>query len=413
MIKPTLKQLLPFIILVFGGGIFIILIMTKPASISTPIKERSWNIQTQEANPKTLSPSLILYGQIETSALVQAAAPEKSRVASLNVREGEPIINGQLLLTLDQRDFKPRLNQAEARVAELEALIQSELSRFKSDTQAYAYEKSIVNLEQSAVKRATNLKNRKLGSTAELEQAQGQLKRQQLALVNRAFTITDHDSRLQQLKARLAHSKADVELAQLDLERSKIIAPFDGFVEKLLVATGDQVNANQILLSLYSTEQLEIRAKIPVSFQNEIQKALLNNQQLEALADYGGSPLKLTLNRLAGTADARGIDALFEIESGNEWVRLGSTISLRLQRPKINNVITLPYSALYDNNLIYRVKNNRLESVKAKVVGNYIKNQQEKLLVFSTKIQQGDEIMITHLPNAISGLKVELSNNPQ
>lgn len=407
MKKPTLKQLAPLLIILSGIAVFALLKATQATSPPAAIKERSWRVQTLIANPQTHSPSLTLYGKIETPELVQAAAPKNSRVTSIQVREGDPIEKAQLLLSLDSRDFKPRLAQAEARVTELQALIQSELTRYKADKTALVYEQSILKLEQSAVSRAKMLKNKNMGSMATLELAQEEYTRQQLAYTIRKLALADHTPRLQQLEARRDHAKADVELAQLDLERSQIIAPFDGFVEKLLVTAGNQVKENQILLTFYSTEQLEVRAKIPSSFQNEIQKALHNNHSLSATANYTGTPLQLTLSRLSGIADVRGIDALFTISSGNEWIRPGSSISLSLHRPNKENVIALPYSALYDNNRVYRVVNNLLQVVNVQVVGNFLKNGSEQLLIFSPQLQQGDEILITHLPNAINGLKVE------
>ena len=407
MTKPTLKQLIPLLIILFGIAVFMLLKATQPSAPAAPVKQRSWHVQTIKAKFQQLSPSLSLYGLIETPALVQAAAANKSRVTSVLVREGDPIQNGQLLLSLDERDFKPRVTQAQARATELKALIASEHSRFRADKTAFSHEKSILTLEQSAVKRATMLKDKKLGSTAALEQAKEELNRQQLAFSNRQLALKDHSARLQQLEARLAHAQADVELAQLDLERSQIIAPFDGFVEKRLVTAGDQVKENQILLSFYSTEQLEVRAKIPSSYQNEIQKALYNKQQLIATADYAGTALHLSLNRLSGIADTRGVDALFTIQSGFEWVRPGSSISLSLQRPSKNKVIALPYSALYDNKRIYRIVNHQLEGINVQIAGNYLNNGVDNLLVSSPQIKQGDKILITHLPNAINGLRVE------
>jgi RND family efflux transporter MFP subunit len=407
MKKINLKRFLPFIIIIFGIVIFAGLIITQPSSLPVPHKERVWKIQTVLASPQSHSPSLTLYGQIETPALINAAAPKNSRVTSILVREGDSINKGQLLLSLDERDFKPQLAQTKAKVAELNALIQSEKFRYKADKTAFSHEKSILKLEQSAVQRAKMLKNKNLGSTAALEQAQEDLDRQRLALTNRKLALDDHTARLQQLKARLTHAEADVELAQLDFERSQIIAPFNGFIEKLSVAAGDQVKENQILITFYSTDQLEIRAKIPSAFQGEIQKALFNKQPLIAKADYTGLPLELSLNRLSGIADTRGIDALFDITSGSQWLRPGSSISLSLLRPNQDNLIVLPYSALYDNNRIYRVVKNRLQAIIVQIVGNYLEGDTEKLLVFSHKIHKGDELLITHLPNAINGLKVK------
>jgi len=403
----NLKRILPFIIIIFGFFIFFVLKMTQPSAPSAPHKERVWKVHTLIADPQTYSPSLTLYGKIETPALINATAPKNSRVTAILFREGDSIKKDQVLLTLDERDFKPILAQTQAKVAELRALIQSENFRYKADKAAYIQEQSILKLEQSAVERAKMLKNKNLGSTAALEQALEDLDRQKLDLTNRKLALDDHTARLQQLKARLAHAKADVELALLDVERSQVIAPFNGFIEKLSVASGDQVKENQILITFYSTEQLEIRAKIPSTFQGEIQKALFNKQVLTASADYTGLPLKLSLNRLSGFADTRGIDALFDITSGSQWLRPGGSISLSLLRPSQDNLIVLPYSALFDNNRIYRVIKNRLQVVSVQVVGNYLDDHTEKLLVFDDQIHQGDEILITHLPNAINGLKVK------
>ena len=65
---------------------------------------------------------------------------------------------------------------------------------------------------------------------------------------------------------------------------------------------------------------------------------------------------------------------------------------------------------MYDNKRIYRIVDGYLEGLNVQVVGNFLQNTSEKLLVFSTLIKQGDEILLTHLPNAINGLKVESGN---
>ena len=406
--KISFKQLLPLIIIFCGIAVFALLKATRPTSEPVPAKERSWHVQTLSAKLQQLSPTLTLYGQIESPALLNAAAPNKSRVDNISIREGDPIKKGQILLVLDERDFKPHLIQAEAKADELRALIKSEQLRYLTDKVAISHEQSILQLERSAVKRAKMLQSKKMGSTAALEEAQEALKRQHVAFSNRKLALDDHSARSQQLQARLAYAEAEVELARLDLERSQIIAPFDGFVEKLSVAAGDQVKENQILLTLYPSNNLELRAKIPASFQNEIQGALQSGQSLLASADYAGIPLSLKLDRFSGKADTRGIDALFSIQSNNEWVRLGASLTVTLQRPSQKNVIALPYSAIYDNNRIYRVTNQRIEAISVDILGDYKNGEQRLLLVHSPQLQQDDRIVTTQLPGAVTGLKVDI-----
>lgn len=402
-----LKKLLPAGIILTGIAVFLLMLISAPSSPRLPPKERVWLVDTVTAEPRTLSPDITLYGQIETPALLNAAAPNKSRVVTVSVKEGDTISTGQLLLTLDERDFRPKQIQAEARAEELRGLIDSEQLRYRNDLAAIKLERSILKLEQSSVNRARQLKSKKLGSTAALEEAQESLQRHQLDLTNRQLSLDEHAARLQQLQARLAFAEADVDLANLALERSRIVAPFDGYVEQLAVTAGDQVQEGQLLMTLYPANQLELRAKIPVTFQHEIQRALSKGTPLLGTADLAGATLKVKLVRISGKADSRGIDGLFQIIAGQNWARVGATVSITLRRPAQKGVIALPYSALYDNHLVYRVADQRMQAVRVKIIGDYSSDQQPRLLVKSDGLRQGDQIISTQLPEAVSGLKIE------
>ncbi len=401
------KLLFPIIIITIGVAVFLILKSTRPTSKPVTTKERVWQIKTQPALLQSLAPTLTLYGQVETPALVNAATPGKGRVLTVSVSEGDKIEKGQALLSLDPRDYQVRVAQAKANVAELAARIESERLRYKADQKAYQHEQSLLKLEQAAVKRAEKLKSKNLGSTAALELAMEELERQQLAFTTRKMNLDDHHARLQQLNARLDYAEAELEMALLDLERSKVIAPFDGYVETLQVAAGDQVKENQVLLTFYPTDKLEVRAKIPAKYQYELQAAINRGDVLQATAPVAGMTVTLQLNRLSGAADVRGIDALFKIIDGGDLIRLGSMLTLTLRRPIQQQAVIVPFSALYDNDRIYKIKDGRLEGVKVQRLGEYTDSKgQVKLLVSGAGLQQGDRIVITQLPNAISGLRV-------
>lgn len=406
--KPIkLKFFLPFLIIAAGILIFFLLKVTRPSSQPVAVRERVWLVKTQIAKPRSLAPTLQLYGQVETPTLVKASAPITSRVLAVLAREGDAIVAEQLLLTLDPRDFQPRVAQAEAKVAELQALIDSEVLRHEADQQVFSHEQSLLELELAAFKRARMMTKKNLGSRAAMEQAQEQLEKQRLELISRKLALQDHQPRIEQLQARLAYAEAELQLARLNLERSQIIAPFAGYVEKLQVAPGDQVKENQLLISFYPLDDMEVRAKIPDVYRQELQQAIVTGKILTAKAVTAGMPITLVFDRVAGSADARGIDALFKITQGSQSLRLGSTFSLSLQRPAIANAVALPFSALYDNDWIYQVVDGRLAGIQVKRLGEFTDSHgQLKILVSSPKLQGGEEIVLTHLPNAIDGLRV-------
>jgi HlyD family secretion protein len=71
-------------------------------------------------------------------------------------------------------------------------------------------------------------------------------------------------------------------------------------------------------------------------------------------------------------------------------------------------VIAVPYQAIYGNSRLYLLYEDRLQGVDVESIGQYVDaDGNSLLLVKSSQINDGDEIVITHLPNAVSGLKVK------
>jgi RND family efflux transporter MFP subunit len=213
----------------------------------------------------------------------------------------------------------------------------------------------------------------------------------------------------QQLEARLQRHRARLTEAQLALERSRVIAPFDGIVATLPVAIGDRVQTAQVLMTLYPLDELEVRARIPIRYQAELQAGLPGMQPLEAQAELSGQQILLQLDRLAGEADPSGIDGFFRVTAGTHRLRLGNLLKLNLQRPAQQNLVPIPFQAIYGNNRVYLLRNGRMHGIAVEPVGQHLKaDEPAALLIRSPAIQSGDKIIRTHLPNAVTGLKVEV-----
>ena len=374
-------------------------------------KERIWYVETITVEPQSLSPTLTLYGQVETPDLLKASAPKDGQVDQVLVREGALISRGQLLLTLDSRDFELATIQKEAQVEELEAMIESEELRHANDQRAVKHEQSLVNLSESAVTRAKKLIIKNLVSKAALDQAYQDLKRQVLTLDERKLSLNDHYARLKQLEAR--HRKAQAELAttRIDLERSRIHAPFDGFVSEINVASGERVNTNLTLLVMYPSNTLEVRALIPTPYQAELQQALARGIRLQTRALYADTVITLELDRFSAEASSKGLDALFLITESSALLRLGNNLVLSLSRPAHANSVAIPQTALYGHDKIYRLDGGRMQRIHVTNLGDFVQPSGSTLLVISSPIlSKGDRIVTTHLPNAVNGLRVEARN---
>lgn len=401
------KLLLPLAILALAVGGFAALKASRPKRVAVAPTERVWRVEAITVKPATLSPQLVLYGKVESPMLTRAAAPGVARVSRVLVREGQAVRRGQLLLELDRRDFEPRVVQAQGQVDELMAAMASERMRHAADLDQLEQERRLLELAAADVARFERLRKENFYSQAAVDQSRQALARQMMSLRSRELAIKDHEARMAQLQARLDQARANLEQAQLALRRSRVIAPFDGIVADVQVAEGDQVSNGQALMTLYPSAGLEVRAKIPAPYQDEILNLVRQGRRLQATTQVAGQTLKLELTRLSGRADTRGLDAFFRFTQAHDQLRVGSLLTLHLLRAAVEDAIAVPYTALYGGRRVYKVESGRIQAVQVKVLGE-LAGERPMLLISSAGLKRGDQVMTTHLPNAVSGLRVEV-----
>ncbi len=401
------KRLLPVLILALGIGGFVALKATRPQPPTAPPQEPYWRVSAVAAEPAVASPVLALNGRVESPDQTKAAAPGVGRVLQVRVREGQRVARGQALLELDPRDFQPKVEQARGAVQELEAAIRGENLRYQADLDQLAHEKQLLDAAAADVGRFEELQKQNFYSQSAVDQSRSNLARQRISLRSRELAIADHEARLLQLQARLVQARATLEQAELAALRARVTAPFDGLVSQVAVAEGDQVNTGQTLLSLYPVAGLEVRAKLPAPRQDEFLAALAAGRPLPARASVGGQSLRFRLARAAAAADTRGLDAFFVLEGGGPPLRVGELVSLEVEQTPADNVVPVPYAALFGGRQLYRIEAGRLKALDVEVLGE-AGGQPPRLLVRSPALKRGDLLLATHLPNAVTGLKVEV-----
>ncbi len=68
---------------------------------------------------------------------------------------------------------------------------------------------------------------------------------------------------VREAEALLAAAQADLSLAERNVERSRLVAPFDGRVRSEDVAVGQLVARGQVLAELFATDRVEVRILVP------------------------------------------------------------------------------------------------------------------------------------------------------
>ncbi|MDX1593942.1 MAG: HlyD family efflux transporter periplasmic adaptor subunit [Gammaproteobacteria bacterium] len=407
MRTPALRRAaLPVAILAAAFAVFAWLRAGKPVQAPPEPEAKRWRVEVMAIEPAPRSPALTLYGRVETPTRVRPAAPGPGVVAEVPAREGARFTAGTLLAALDPRDFRTDVARARAELADVEAQLEAERLRVRADREALAKERQLLALAESARDRARRLQDRELGSETALDEADSALRRQELAVTTRRLAVDGADARLAQLEARRARRVAELDAAELALERSRVIAPFDGLVAAVHVAPGDRVQVGAPLLEIYPRDALEVRARVAQRYQQELLDALDAGRPLRAWAEVGGERLALVLRRVAGVADPSGSDAFFGLPPGAD-ARLGTLLELHLVRPPVAGAVAVPYRALYGNGRIYLLRDGRMAGVDVELLGPAAGDEDALALVRDERLAAGDRVIVTHLPNAVDGLPVE------
>ena len=408
------RLLLPFGILSVAIAVFMMLSFSKPEKITLERPEKIWRVKTISVKLEQISPQVTVYGRVETPRRASLNAAISADLTKINVLEGATVAKGDVLLTLDRSDADLLLNQREADLAEVNALISSEESRYKRDKSLLSNEKLLLTLTEKVVTRAKKLDEARLVTRSSLDEAVANQQRQLVTFKRLQYDIDEHTARLEGLKARQTSAGAMLEQAKLNVDRTVVKSPFNGRIANLNVSIGDRVRVGDSLLSVYDLDELEVRAQIPGRYLRQVRNGLRQGQAAKAKAVLDGNELLFELTRLSGETrqDSGGVDGLFSLAGSNHTLALGTFLELSLSLETQNNVVVVPFNALYGLNRVYRIKNGYLESVKISRVGEFQDSDgQTQLLIRSEVLRKNDEIVVTQLPNAITGLRVKALND--
>jgi len=202
-------------------------------------------------------------------------APQVSgNVSRVLIEDNQVVKAGDLLVTIDDRDFvvvleaaKAQVASAEANIASLQAQLVRQDSTIHQAQAIVAADEANLKLAQENQKRYRNLASDGSGTVQALQQAEAQLGTQQASLEkNRAGLLAARQQTdilkadLEKAKAALAQAKAGQEAAELKLSYTRITAPVDGTIGQKSVRIGGFVNAGKPLLAVVPLDAVYITA---------------------------------------------------------------------------------------------------------------------------------------------------------
>jgi multidrug resistance efflux pump len=198
-------------------------------------------------------------------AYVVAMAPEVAgRIVELHVVDNKYVRKGDLLLVIDPTNFRIAVSQAEAAVQQAQANVQNIDAQMNvqqaqidaSEAQLRVGRAALVFAQQQA-DRYQKLAKDGWGTVQNAQQFTSQLNQQEASVQSSQQNLNQTQRQVETLKAQrlsaeagLAQAKAQLNQAQVNLERTRILSPVDGYVTNLLAQLGDFVNVGVNTISL-------------------------------------------------------------------------------------------------------------------------------------------------------------------
>ncbi|MEW6255943.1 MAG: HlyD family secretion protein [Pseudomonadota bacterium] len=187
-------------------------------------------------------------------------------VAAVPMAANSHVKAGEILVQLDDRDYRVAVDQARARIGTQDATI-ARLAK-QAEAGAASIDQAQAQLESAAAdearsgadfERTTRLAQNKFASQQSLDAARADRDKTHAATLAAQAALASARANLDVLKAQrieAERTRAELEAAlakaQLDLDATTLRAPFDGLVGNKAVQVGDYVSAGKRLAALVS-----------------------------------------------------------------------------------------------------------------------------------------------------------------
>ena len=103
--KTVLRILLPVVVVALGVAGFALLKSSAPVDHPLEPSARVWSVAAVPVKYKHLSPTLRLYGRVESPRETRLRSAVSADVKELTVLSGRVVSKGELLLRLDDHDL--------------------------------------------------------------------------------------------------------------------------------------------------------------------------------------------------------------------------------------------------------------------------------------------------------------------
>lgn len=322
------------------------------APAATPAASNKVKVEVSPVNSVKLERAISAVGTLRSHDSVMLRPEVSGRISEINFTEGGKVEKGQVLVRLDDSVAKARVQQARANL----------------------------QLAGSQHRRSVELNKQGFVSRQARDEA----------------------------ASNLAVQQAAVALAEAELEKTAIQAPFNGLVGLRTVSVGDYVGPGTDLVPIEAVDPLNVDFRIPEQFLGSVAVGSRLHVSFDALA---GFQREGTVGAISPQVDVGGRSLLLRanVPNPDDLLRPGLFARVQLELAEAQGLV-VPESALApsgDAQYVYRVENGVVKRVMVQIgqrMGAHVE--------IVSGLNEGDDVVVSGLQKIRDGIEVEILPPP-
>jgi RND family efflux transporter MFP subunit len=415
------------LLLFIGISTFFLLTGLKQPPAEVESGERPLKVTAMQVRAEAVQVIVTGYGQVRNVKEVPIAAEVAGQVTAVHprLRTGELIAQGELLFEIDTRNYEAALAQARAELEQSRSLLERldkqaviDVERAKTlmrnrELAAAEYERIRLLFEQHGVGTRSGVDRAEQAFNAAADQSD------QMNL-----SVSLNPMRIKEAQSALAAAQARFGQARINLQRCRVLAPFDGRIKAVSIEQGQYVAPGQGLLTLADDTLLEIHVPLDsrdvgrwlhFSASDESRGAWFDNLEpvtssirwteapqehvwqgtLHRVVQFDPNTRTITVAvRIAGDEAGRG---------GRLPLVAGMFCEVQIPGLTLPQVFRIPRHAVGFDGTLFTVVDHRLKTVAVDVARE---NGDEVLVVGG--IEEGDTVITTRLVDPLEGALIEI-----
>jgi len=439
MVVPGLKRNLLFVPPVLAGvALLVFFIRGGSEPEREPPAEKARPVSVIAVPSVDFVPRAVGYGNVQPSRSWEAVAEVSGRIVSKHVllESGELVAGGLEVLQIDPADYQLAVESTKSKIRGAEAQITEMDVRKQNTHQSLQIEQRGLALAEKDLERKRSLLKR--GNIAQV--AVDEVER---TVLTRRQAVQGHKSSLalipaerEVLQANLALYQAELQQAERNLERTRIVTPFDGRVAAVNVEERQFAAAGQVLAVIDGVDTAEVAAQIPLERVRYLFEASDMSAGDVELKDMGSvfeqlgltATVRLQAGDLVVTWDARfariretldpatrTVGVVVAVDDPYRQARAGRRpplaknmyVEVELWGEPVKDSVVIPRSALHDGMVYLLDGDDRLQR-RPVTVGM----SQGGLATITEGLKAGDRIITTDLVPAVDRMLLSPVDDP-